>query len=541
MSAEKSGQQAGAGTGGSPDRAGGSPFDSMDTAAFIALNAAYLNGDGGTATGAGATGGTTSSATSSTSSSASATGGTRQTPAAPAHAATSAAGAGQPRGDAAGSTTSLTPINPLVAAREAGAGRTEDAEQAPAGEGLYPIADKAPTREIDTSFTQSSDHGHVIRTIVIVIAVIAVVAVGAFLVLRHQAHATMSAAISAAWGDVADADAVIGPLSSAIDTEINEGTVDAALSDAMLKSQTASNALASANDAVQVGKLTSLLASADQQQAVTAVKASVAARQQLMAIGRELLLNDTSANKALASLQDAYASIADANAQYQLSYSQSVAYESDPASVDYATVVAADTAAATDVTNAQASVAAAKESYADADYTALETYLTAAANAYGQLVTYDTAVMNGDTATADATLDAYNAALAQLQQAATALPADGMAVIRSAYADATGGSAKSYGDAVDVIGTNDAIVVSYLGANGVTARTLADASTDGMAASSADGASGSSAVSAHADAAASAHADATAASAPQEGDASSAAAPAAAPEATATAATAEAA
>ena len=538
MSAEKSGQQAGAGTGGSPDRAGGSPFDSMDTAAFIALNAAYLNGDGGSTTGAGGTGGT---ATSSTSSSAPTTGGTRQTPAVPAHAAASTGAAGQPRGDAASSTTSLTPINPLVAAREAGAGRTEDAEQAPAGEGLYPIADKAPTREIDTSFTQSSDHGHVIRTIVIVIAVIAVVAVGAFLVLRHQAHATMSAAISAAWGDVADADAVIGPLSSAIDTEINGGTVDAALSDAMLKSQTASNALASANDAVQVGKLTSLLASAEQQQAVTAVKASVAARQQLMAIGRELLLNDTSANKALASLQDAYASIADANAQYQLSYSQSVAYESDPASVDYATVVAADTAAATDVTNAQASVAAAKESYADADYTALETYLTAAANAYGQLVTYDTAVMNGDTATADATLDAYNAALAQLQQAATALPADGMAVIRSAYADATGGSAKSYGDAIDVIGTNDAIVVSYLGANGVTARTLADASADGMAASSADGASGSSAVSAHADAAASAHADAAAASAPQEGDASSAVAPAAAPEATATAATAEAA
>ena len=65
MSAEKSGQQAGAGTGGSPDRAGGSPFDSMDTAAFIALNAAYLNGDGGSTTGAGGTGGTATSSTSS--------------------------------------------------------------------------------------------------------------------------------------------------------------------------------------------------------------------------------------------------------------------------------------------------------------------------------------------------------------------------------------------------------------------------------------------------------------------------------------------
>lgn len=364
------------------------------------------------------------------------------------------------------------PINPLVAAREAAAkAPAPDASPAPrAGvtqtfAGVQP-GQEVPMRSFDTSFGEKGHSRRTLLVVLIVILVIVALAVGGFFVLRGYVRTQATENINAAIQRLSDADAIIVPLDEAISSEISSSTVSEALTDAMLSSTTASNALTDAETrADQAGKYRELLTE-DQGQVIDAIKGSVSARRSMLEIGRTLLATDKEVSGALTSLDAAYASIESANAKVQEALDLSTAYFAagdQDSGVDLWYIVECDNQAIAHITDAQNSVAAAKEAFPDADYTALETYLTTRLAELQVNLTFDTAMANGDEESALAMNDQITQAAAASAQAAASVPGTSRDLVRDAYAVVTSGQSTSYDEARSACASNDEVIRAYLG------------------------------------------------------------------------------
>ncbi len=382
------------------------------------------------------------------------------------------------------------PINPLVAAREAGAARAEASAPRAADE-LFDMNSVAPAaaaegtgKSFDTSF---SDGHNVKRTVVIVLIVVVVLAalvVGGFFFVRGQAQAKATNNITAAIQRVSDADVVITPLDAAIGSEISSETVSQALTDAMLSSTTASNALTDADSRVRDANDQRALLTEEQTTVIDALKGSISARRSMLEIGRTLLASDAKVLKALENLDAAYASIEAANGKVKQSedaytaYADAVAQDGDLSVFDLWATVDVDNQAVADITNAQASVAAAKEQFPDADYSGIENYLNARLAELNVMVAFDTAVANGDQDGANGMIDQLNQAAAASEQAASSVPGTSRDLVRAAYSVVTSSQSEQYDVARDACAENDAIIREYLGTDDL------DGATPGMDASS---------------------------------------------------------
>lgn len=373
------------------------------------------------------------------------------------------------------------PVNPLVAAR-AGMKDPDARRKSPAApkaaEELYPIAEHPGTAQqadgagkaFDTSFGDGTRKTRRTVTIVLVVVLaLVLVAAVAFFVIRAQERSSAARSLDAAIERISDADEVIAPLDEAIASELSTSDVSEALTNAMMTSTTATNALAEASSQLDDAAKGRALLTDEQASVLDAARASVSARRDMLEVGRKLLTVDAQVSRALQSLDSAYAGIADANDKVQqsedayLAYSAAVAANEDASQFDLWANVDLDNTALTDITNAQASVAQAKEDFADADYSALETYLAARVTALQLLVQYDTCVANGDDAGAEAVLDQYNAANDAMNAAAANVPADGATLVRDAYAAATADQSGTYEQARSTCADNDATIRAYLG------------------------------------------------------------------------------
>ncbi len=423
----------------------------------------------------------------------------------------------------AGGSTAGTPINPLVAAREATeAGRVAGATSptgAAAGDAakgvppmprpndsdLFPIAEQAKSKEIDISFNERRHAGRIVARVLIILTVIVVVAVGALLFMQHHVRTQVDAGISSAWSSISTADEVITPMSEAMYNEIANGVVDSDVSDQLVQSQTASNALNDAQSAVAFGALQNALMSSTQKDAVSAVNSSIEGRRNIISVARTLLVNDNAASKAVTDVNNALSSISQALDQYSFTAGERE-NNANGVEVDLWNVVNADNIAIGHINDATTSIESAKSEYSSADYSVISTYLTDALSSYNLQVQYDTAVANGDTDTADSLSDQLGASIDLMFSDGTLLPADGTVLVSSAYAAEAAKSATSYNAAVSMIEKGDAAVASYLRDNGTSASTSSFSANTVDASAKAD--SAAKAGSASADAAASVVADA---------------------------------
>ena len=401
------------------------------------------------------------------------------------------------------------PVNPLVAAREAGAGRAQgsasDARPMPTS-ALYDMSaaqqmqavdgQGRPLKSFDTSFNERRSLRRTLLIVLIVIAALAALVVGGFLFLRQQARTQATEAITAAIQRISDADVVVAPLDEAIGSEISSSTVSQALTDAMLSSTTASNALTDAAKKADEADSKRVLLTAEQTEVIDAIKGSVAARRSMLEIGRTLLASDTEVAKALESLDAAYASISAVNDKVRQSqdsynaYSDAAGRGDDLSGFDLWATVDIDNQAVTDITNAQASVAAAKEAFPDADYTALENYLSTRLAELQVIVAFDTAVANDDQDGANAMVDQLNQAADASAQAATSVPGTSRDLVRDAYAVVTSGQSEQYDAARSQCVENDAVIRAFLGTDDAdgTAPLLAASSEGDAAAGASSGA-----------------------------------------------------
>lgn len=401
----------------------------------------------------------------------------------------SAAGAASSAKSSAGSIPGA-PVNPLVAARTGGAGaasagqggqagKTGQAGQAgqyartgtsiqaaytggqPTSTDLFPLGGSGNTKEIDVSFNED---GHPRRIIVIVLILLALVlvCVGAFLFLRNQVKNEVNEAIASSWSYVLAANEIIDPMTEAMETEITGGTLDEGVSEALLQSQVASNALNNASSAIELGGLDNLLMPAGQREAVDALGSAISARRDLISIARQLLVNDSGASTALTNIQAALTSINAAAQDFNNSNAASVQLAEGDESIDPWAIVTLDASALNNINEALNSVATAKAAYPDGDYTGLETYLSAAQNAFTLLVQLDTATANGDEALAAETGASYDQAIATALGAAASLPADAWDVLADSYAATTSQQASAFSKATSTMSSSDSTVTAYL-------------------------------------------------------------------------------
>ena len=400
------------------------------------------------------------------------------------------------------SASSTAPVNPLVAARAAvkdpDARKKSPAAPTPVEE-LYPIADHpagaaaddGSGKAFDTSFGEGGGltrRGLLITLVAVV--VIALVVSATYFVNRSRTHAKAVDNLNAAIARISDADAVIAPLDQAIASEISTSDVSEDLTNAMMSSTTATNALSEASSLVDEAAQSRSSLTDEQTAALDACRVSISSRRDMLKVGGELLKVDSSVSKALQSLDSAYAGIADANDKVKqsedtyLAYAAAVSANEDTSAYDLWANVDLDNVALTDITNAQASVEQAKSDYADADYSALETYLAARVTALQLLVQYDTCVANGDDDGASAVLDDYNAANDAMNAAAASVPADGRTLVRAAYAATTSEQSRAYEQARSSCAAADATIRAYLGEDGAPSLD-APATDEGTSASSA--------------------------------------------------------
>ncbi len=374
--------------------------------------------------------------------------------------------------------------NPLVAARKA-AEKTGVSPDEPAVAGasakrvgptptsgdLYPIKEVEEDRRggiFDTSFAEGGGKKGILAIIGIVL-VIALIFVGAFFGLRYKQAADARANIDSAIDRLRDSDAVIVPLDTAIAAEIDSGTASESLSNLMLQSSSTATMLTDAETYANEAARSSDLLSAEENDAVGAVKNSVSARRSMLEVGRMLLSADTESAAALDSLNQAYNCIASANSHIQAGLDQYYAYREalnndwDTSGFDLWGIVQQDNDAISDLAMAQNWVASARESFPEADLTVLDNYLNTRINQVNILVQIDTCIANGDIEGADSFGQAYTDADAASQQAASQVPATAAELLVNSWATTTAAQRDAYDAARTKCVEADAILNAYLG------------------------------------------------------------------------------
>ena len=274
-------------------------------------------------------------------------------------------------------------INPLVAAREANAA----AESAATGN-LYPINAASQDqhtpvgKEFDPSFKGDKPKGgHKALVAFVVIILLAALLVAGFFLLRMYMNNSAHENVGTASAQIETADAVVDPLTQAIQYELSNGVPTPDLTSSMLSSQTASTALTNAYDAVRSGATIDLLLDADAKGAVDAVTSAVDARRDIISIGRSLLIADSSANEALTNLEAVHAAISDASSRasdvFAANDSFSAAFYNNEDTSAWNMQSYADSAAYArdEVSGALNNIAAARTAYPEVDYAPYENYL----------------------------------------------------------------------------------------------------------------------------------------------------------------------
>lgn len=372
------------------------------------------------------------------------------------------------------------PVNPLVAARAAAGGQTKasapvaasaPAQSAGASGKLFPIQEVEDTGRGGTFDTTFAEGGHK-RTalfVVLAIVIVALIFAGIFFGLRIKETADARGKIDDAIGRLRDSDGVIVPLDAAIAAEISSGVASSQLSNLMLQSASTSTALSDAEQFANDAARSSNLLSAEENDAVAAVKSSVAARRSMLEIGRMLLSTDTSVNDALNALAMAYGSIADSNTRIQASADQFAAYNAavengeDTSGYDLWAIVQIDSDALADLTTAQDWVNSAREAFDGVDLTVLDNYLAARINQVNLLIQVDTCIANGDTEGAANLSGPYAEADANAQNAAAQVPATAAELLVGSYANATASQRDAYDAARAKCVEADAVLNAYLG------------------------------------------------------------------------------
>jgi hypothetical protein len=355
------------------------------------------------------------------------------------------------------------PVNPLVAARNASSTNGGGANGA-----LFPIQDyEGNGRSIDTSFAEKG-HKHTVAVVLAVIVVVALLAVGLLLGLRWKEAQDARAQIADAVSLVQATDAVVDQLDRAIAAEMGAGAVDSAVSDAMMQSSTTSTSLSDAEALANEAYRSRDLLSDEDLAAIEATLSSVGGRRSLIEVGRVL---QTAANQgdALSYLNTAYGYIDDAVNQVQWSadtfdgYYAAVEAGWDTSAYDLWGAVDLDQQAIASIQEAQTCVQAAADLLGGADFSVLDTYLSARLDQLDVLAQMDAFRASGDTASADALNDAYWAATEANGAAWANVPATADELLVDAFYLTLGGQYDAYVAARGQVLAADDVLNGYLG------------------------------------------------------------------------------
>ncbi len=306
------------------------------------------------------------------------------------------------------------PANPLVAAKMANAGQAKEG-------GLFPIQEVEPkrgTKEFDTTFNEPRSKKSGIIVAVVIVAVVAVFA-AAYIYLTNKEAAQARTKLDAAIETLVSTDAVISSIDGAVAEEISTGVTPEALSLALEQTTTTQNSLSSAetqaSDALASSRLTS-----EQTDAANAVLTSVSARRSMLEAARQIQTATSASTVAADALNQVFDLVADANSKYSYANDLWNSYNGggDISWLNPQDILDNEMAAYNDIQSALQIVATAKESATSVDFTAVENDLNCYADLLNARYTHNSYAIAGDTASADAQLDWFNTASANLDAAA---------------------------------------------------------------------------------------------------------------------------
>ena len=308
------------------------------------------------------------------------------------------------------------PANPLVAAKMANSG------QAKAGSGLFPIQgtdSERGTKEFDTTFNEPRSKKSGVIVAIVIVLVVAVFA-AAYIYLTNKEAAQARTQLDAAIETLASTDAVISSIDGAVAEEISTGVAPEALSLALEQSTTTQNSLSSAETQANDALASSARMTSEQKSAADAVLESISARRSMLEAARQIQTATGSVSAATEALNQVFDLINEANSKYSYANELWTAYTGggDISWLNPQDILDNEAEAYNDVQNALQIVASAKESAPDVDFTAVENDLNCYADLLNARYTHNSFAIAGDTASADAQMDWFNTATANLDAAA---------------------------------------------------------------------------------------------------------------------------
>ena len=351
------------------------------------------------------------------------------------------------------------PANPLVAAKMANSAQTSS------DAGLFPIQEvdkKNPGKNFDTTFSEPrSKKGGVVVAIVIIL-IVALVA-GAYFYITNQEAAKAKEKLDSAIETLVSTDSVMSGVDAAVAQTISDGMASDSLSLALEQTTTTQNSLSSAetqaNDAL-ASRLTS-----EQSDAANAVLSSISARRSMLEAARQIQNASSTTAAAADTLDQVYALMDSAVSKYSYASQLWDAYLNGDEGINTQEIIDNETGAYNDTQQALQIVAQAKEAGTGVDYTVMETYLYCYADLVNARLTHNTLAIVGDEEGAEAQMDWFNAAAANLEAASATMPWNTTDYLAAYGPKDTSLDAfeSNYAYARDKLLTADAAVAAYAG------------------------------------------------------------------------------
>ena len=369
------------------------------------------------------------------------------------------------------------PANPLVAAKMANSG------QAKSGSGLFPIKEVEPkrgTKEFDTTFNEPRSKKSGVIVAIVIVLVVAVFA-AAYIYLTNKEAAEARTKLDAAIETLSSTDAVISSIDGAVAEEISTGVAPEALSLALEQSTTTQNSLSSAETQANEALASSARMTSEEKDAADAVLESVSARRSMLEAARQIQTATSSTSGAAAALNQVFDLVGDANSKYSYANELWNAYNGggDISWLNPQDILNNEVEAYNDIQNALQIVASAKESAPDVDFSAVENDLNCYADLLNARYTHNSYAIAGDTASADAQLDWFNTATANLDAAAAQMfwTTDEYLAAYGPTESSVDAFVSNYAYARDKLVTADTAIAAYAGTNPAVSGALPEAAT----------------------------------------------------------------
>lgn len=319
-----------------------------------------------------------------------------------------------------------------------------------------------------------------LNRLLIVAVVVGLVGTAAFFLSRYlDGSWRAKEAINQAINHISEVDETIVALNETVTATVDEA--DATEAQNLIASlDAASESLKNADDSLAKANALDEFMDDNQRLLCDAIRNSIDARRTMFGASKTTLNVDAQVGSARAYLEQAIGSALEANEKAQAAtkaaneYAQFLTGDTSVATQDASIAANLDTEAVALIDQAKTALASAKEAFADADYSAYETYFEKRGEALAIVLEADNALLSGDFSSTGEKTDAYNVADSAATEAASALPASTTEIFTAPYDTLTAGSRKIYSEAAAKAAEADALIRHYEGVNVSTSQYIVD-------------------------------------------------------------------